>query len=144
MESWPVQKIVHRDEVNHHRWQRFSAIARLKLLELLQSRAIEQGVHIEFGRQIDALNIFSGFDLVVGADGVNSMVRRMHAERFQPRIEQLTNKFAWYGTGRTFDCLTLTFRANEQLARLRLPSGANLPGCRGRFIDHFRASSRRL
>ena len=32
---------------------------------------------------------------------------------FQPRVEWLTNKFAWYGTAKVFDCLTLTFRTNE-------------------------------
>ena len=30
-----------------------------------------------------------------------------------PRVDYLTNKFAWYGTRRAFDCLTLTFRANQ-------------------------------
>ncbi|HSA71966.1 MAG TPA: FAD-dependent monooxygenase, partial [Burkholderiales bacterium] len=52
-------------------------------------------------------------DLLVGADGVNSMVRRSLAERLQPRIRYLTNKFAWYGTTKAFDCLTLTFRESE-------------------------------
>jgi len=32
---------------------------------------------------------------------------------FEPQIELLSNRFAWYGTTRPFDCLTLTFRSNE-------------------------------
>ncbi|MGW8271628.1 MAG: FAD-dependent monooxygenase, partial [Burkholderiales bacterium] len=44
---------------------------------------------------------------------VNSLVRRTLAARFQPQIEWLTNKFAWYGTPRVFDCLTLTFRESS-------------------------------
>jgi benzoate-CoA ligase family protein len=113
MQSWPVQKIVHRDQPIVIDGNGFSAIARLKLLQLLQRSAADQGVRIDFGRQIDSLQSLMGYDLVVGADGVNSLVRRLHSDRFQPRIEHLTNKFAWYGTTRVFDCLTLTFRANE-------------------------------
>ena len=65
----------------------FSAIARLKLLELLQRQAIERGVQLEFERPIESLERLSGFDLIVGADGVNSTVRRLRAEQFQPRID---------------------------------------------------------
>lgn len=49
----------------------------------------------------------------MGADGLNSLVRTSYQDQFQPRQQWLTNKFAWYGTSRTFDCLTLTFRTNE-------------------------------
>ena len=48
-----------------------------------------------------------GFDLVVGADGLNSVVRSSLA--FQPRIEMLTNKFVWYGTTKRFETLSQTF-----------------------------------
>ncbi len=113
MQSWPVQKIVHRDESVVIDGNGFSALARLTLIRLLQRQAQERGAHIEFDRTLDSLTAFNGFDLVVGADGVNSVVRRLHAERFRPRIEHLTNKFAWYGTEQTFECLTLTFRSNE-------------------------------
>ena len=69
---------------------------------------------VEFGRTLESLAPLADCDLVVGADGVNSLVRRSCTrERFQPRIEWLTNKFAWYGTTQAFDCLTLTFRENE-------------------------------
>src|SRR5256885_15132747 len=53
------------------------------------------------------------YDLLVGADGVNSMVRKANEQVFKPRMELLTNKFAWYGTRQLFECLTLTFRENE-------------------------------
>jgi 2-polyprenyl-6-methoxyphenol hydroxylase-like FAD-dependent oxidoreductase len=113
MERWPEQKIVHRDEAVLVDGNGFSAIARLKLLTTLERLCESAGVRIEHGRPIGALEELSGFDLVVGADGVNSMVRRSLAGRLQPRIRHLTNKFAWYGTTKAFDCLTLTFRQNE-------------------------------
>jgi benzoate-CoA ligase family protein len=113
MQSWPVQKIVHRDEAMLVDGNGFSAIARIELLKLLQRFASDQGVHIEFDRHLQTLDPLSEFDLVVGADGIHSMVRRTHADKFRPRVEHLTNKFAWYGTARLFDCLTLTFRTNQ-------------------------------
>jgi benzoate-CoA ligase family protein len=113
MESWPIQKIVHRDASIVIDGNGFSAVGRLTLIGLLRRLAQERGVSLEFGRTLDSLAGLESFDLVVGADGVNSVVRRLHGKRFEPRIENLTNKFAWYGTERVFECLTLTFRANE-------------------------------
>jgi benzoate-CoA ligase family protein len=113
MERWPEQKIVHRDEAVLVDGNGFAAISRLKLLITLERLCERAGVRVEHGRSIGALEELSGFDLVVGADGVNSMVRRSLAGRLQPRIRHLTNKFAWYGTTKAFDCLTLTFRQNE-------------------------------
>jgi len=51
-------------------------------------------------------------DLIVGADGVNSIVRRMCEREFGASIRFLTNKFAWYGTTKRFETLTQTFRRN--------------------------------
>ena len=113
MERWPEQKIVHCDEAVLVDGNGFAAIARLKLLITLERLCERAGVRVEHGRPIGALEELSAFDLVVGADGVNSMVRRSLAGRLQPRIRHLTNKFAWYGTAKAFDCLTLTFRQNE-------------------------------
>src|SRR5262245_46093843 len=110
MESWAVQKIVHRDQSITIDGNGFAALSRLTLLQLLQKFAMARGVELKFGTRIEEI---SDFDLVVGADGVNSVVRRAHADQFKPRIEHLTNRFAWYGTTRLFDCLTLTFRSNE-------------------------------
>jgi len=113
MERWPEQKIVHRDEAILVDGNGFSAIGRLRLLSTLERLCEAAGVSVEHGRTVGALAELAGFDLVVAADGVNSMVRRSLAGRLQPRIGYLTNKFAWYGTAQPFDCLTLTFRANE-------------------------------
>jgi len=110
MESWPMQRIVHRDTVIDIDGNGFSAIARLALNRFLQALCAEVGVSMAFGREIRDLGSIGGADLIVGADGVNSLVRRTFTERFDPQVEWLTNKFAWYGTTRPFDCLTLTFR----------------------------------
>ncbi|MDP6774256.1 MAG: FAD-dependent monooxygenase [Rhodospirillales bacterium] len=113
MEAWPDQRIVHRDEVVNIDGNGFSAIGRLKLLQLLHGFCREAGVHIDFQREIDPLDTFAGCDLMVGADGINSRVRDLHADALRPRIESLKNMFVWYGTKQVFDTLTLTFRANR-------------------------------
>jgi 2-polyprenyl-6-methoxyphenol hydroxylase-like FAD-dependent oxidoreductase len=113
METWPMQRIVHRDVAVDIDGNGFCAIGRLALLQLLQRECTEVGVDPAFGAPLTSLASLADCDLVVGADGVNSLVRRTHAALFEPRTEWLTNKFVWYGTSQRFDCLTLTFRESE-------------------------------
>jgi 2-polyprenyl-6-methoxyphenol hydroxylase-like FAD-dependent oxidoreductase len=112
MESWPMQRIVHRGERIDIDGNGFSAIARLRLNQLLHEQCARSGVQLAWGRAIGALTELGAADVVVGADGVNSLVRRALERRFAPHVRWLTNKFAWYGTAQRFDCLTLTFREN--------------------------------
>ena len=113
MERWPEQKIVHRDEAVLVDGNGFSAIGRLQLLTTLEGLCDTAGVRVEHGRKIESLADLSGFDLVVGADGVISALRRSLEGCLLPRMRYLRNKFAWYGTTKVFECLTLTFRQNE-------------------------------
>lgn len=113
MESWPDQRIVHRDEPVLIDGNGFASISRLALLNLLHGLCAEAGVVIEFRREADSLAGFVDCDLVVGADGINSLVRRLYAGHFRPEVRELTNKFVWYGTRQRFETLTLTFRAND-------------------------------
>ena len=113
MQAWPMQRIVHRHEQVDIDGNGFSAIGRQSLNRFLQDLCRDAGVRLEFGRSIGSLDDLAEADLVVGADGANSFVRRSLESRFEPRIEWLENRFAWYGTAQSFECLTLTFRENE-------------------------------
>lgn len=113
MERWPMQRLVHREERVEVDGNGFSAIGRLALQEVLQGLCRRAGVTIRYGRPISSLDELAGADLVVGADGSNSLVRNALAAQFAPNVEVLTNRFAWYGTAQPFECLTLTFRASE-------------------------------
>ncbi len=112
MERWPMQRIAHRGERIDIDGNGFSAVSRLALNRLLLSQCADAGVSVAHGQRVDSLEPLAGADLVVGADGVNSTVRRVREREFAPHVRQLTNKFAWYGTPQRFDCLTLTFREN--------------------------------
>ena len=87
----------------------FSAIGRLQLLQRLQARARSAGVSVQFQRTVDSIDELRDADLIVGADGVNSLVRRTYAKEFGASVGYLTNKFVWYGTTKRFDTLTQSF-----------------------------------
>ena len=91
------------------RRHRFRGHRRLQLLELLQRQAASVGVTPQYEQR--AAEPPAEFDLIVGADGVNSTVRGW--QDFGTTISHLTNKFAWYGTPSTFDTLTQTFVENQ-------------------------------
>lgn len=86
----------------------FTAVGRLTLIEILQRRALSLGVEIEFDHRIESVDELDA-DLVVGADGLNSIVRQNLEHEFQPSIDFFNNHFAWFGAERPFDTLTQTF-----------------------------------
>lgn len=52
------------------------------------------------------------WDLVVAADGVNSRVRELRADRFEPTFDWRPNRFVWLGTTKPFPAFTFYFREN--------------------------------
>ena len=111
MEAWTDITVVHRGERVVIDGIGFSAIGRLKLLELLERRAAAVGVVPEYERAILGKDDLAGYDLVVAADGANSRVRT--TADFGTTVTALANKFAWFGTPRPFETLTQTFVENE-------------------------------
>jgi len=91
----------------------FSAIGRLHLLRLLQARAASVDVTPVYRRAVKALSELDDFDLVVGADGVNSLVRRTFTQELGASVRLLSNRFAWFGTTKRFETLTQTFIETE-------------------------------
>jgi 2-polyprenyl-6-methoxyphenol hydroxylase-like FAD-dependent oxidoreductase len=110
MESWNDMTLVHKNERIVIDGIGFAAIGRLKLLQLLQARVQSVGIEPQFGRAVKSLSDLGEADLIVGADGVNSLVRHTYAEEFGAGVGYLANRFAWFGTSKVFDTLTQTFR----------------------------------
>jgi 2-polyprenyl-6-methoxyphenol hydroxylase-like FAD-dependent oxidoreductase len=113
MQAWEDITLVHRGERIAIDGVGFAAVGRLKLLQLLQERARSVGIEPIFGRVVTTLDDFAQADLVVGADGVNSLVRRAHEREFGATLTHLGNHFAWFGTTKPFATLTQTFRQTE-------------------------------
>jgi anthraniloyl-CoA monooxygenase len=110
-EAWDNVDVVHRDQKISIHGNSFSGIARLRLLKILQRRCEELGVEINFRNEIaDIDSSRVDCDLLVGADGVNSLVRDTFKEKFRPDLSARPNKYIWYGTNQLFHGLTLTFR----------------------------------
>ena len=114
LERWRNMTLSHADERVVLDGIGFSAIGRLELLRILQRRAAEAGVELCFDRHLDSLDeIEAGADLVVGADGLNSLLRQSDEAAFRPSLDYFDNRFAWFGTPRAFDTLTQTFIRTE-------------------------------
>lgn len=113
MESWNDIAVVHRGQRIAIDGVGFAAIGRLKLLQILQARARSVGVDPLYEHPVKSLDELNEADLIVGADGVNSLVRRSHEKQFGASVRLLTNHFAWFGTTRRFDTLTQTFVETE-------------------------------
>jgi 2-polyprenyl-6-methoxyphenol hydroxylase-like FAD-dependent oxidoreductase len=87
----------------------FSSIGRLELLTILQASAALAGVNPRYDTAVTSLDQLSGYDLIVAADGLNSLVRRSFEGDFGTSLSYSANKFAWYGTTKRFETLSQTF-----------------------------------
>ena len=90
----------------------FCGCSRRTLLMLLQDRARELGVELEFRREASPAD-FPDADLIVAADGINSPIRQANAAHYQPQIDLRPNRFAWMGSTRPFDAFTFFFKETE-------------------------------
>ncbi|MGH7471733.1 MAG: FAD-dependent monooxygenase, partial [Longimicrobiales bacterium] len=119
-----VDHFAHWDDIDIHFRGRtitsgghgFSGIARKKLLRILQTRARALGVELRF--ECDAgeprvLDLAARADLLVAADGLNSLVRRVFAPHFKPQIDVRNARFIWLGSALPLDAFTFIILENE-------------------------------
>ena len=109
MESWKNITLNLRGQSVEIDGVGFSSIGRLELLTILQQRVRAAGVTPRYDTTIQSVDELGGYDLIVAADGLNSLVRRGFEKEFGASVSHSTNKFAWYGTTKRFATLSQTF-----------------------------------
>jgi 2-polyprenyl-6-methoxyphenol hydroxylase-like FAD-dependent oxidoreductase len=114
LETWRDITLKHRGETIVIDGVGFAAIGRLYLLGLLQERARSVGVEPVYRRTVTSLNELGEADLIIGADGVNSLVRRLEEAAFGTSVSLLSNRFVWFGTTCPFATLTQTFKTTAE------------------------------
>ena len=110
MQSWSDIAIVHRGVRIDIDGIGFSAIGRLELLDLLRRRALRLDVTITYGQGLESVADAGHANLIIGADGVNSMVRAEAPDAFGEQVTCLGNRFVWYGATKAFPTLTQSFK----------------------------------
>src|SRR5213594_587257 len=110
---WDDIDIHYRGEVLTSTGHGFAGIPRQLLLDILQRRCAELGVRLEFQKEEPVLAACADADLVLAADGVNSVVRSRYAEHFRPQVDWRPNKFVWLGTTYPYPAFTFLFKESE-------------------------------
>ena len=110
---WDTIEVRYRSQAIRCGGNVFAGISRKLLLMLLHQRCRDLGVKLQFLTEVRNSAELDNYDLVIAADGVNSVVRRTWANEFKPKIVQGNSRFAWLGTRKSFDAFTFSFRRNE-------------------------------
>jgi 2-polyprenyl-6-methoxyphenol hydroxylase-like FAD-dependent oxidoreductase len=113
MESWTDISVAHRDTQISIDGIGFSSIGRLDLLTLLRERAQELGVDITYNYEVESVEALGKADLVIGADGINSVVRAQSPNSFGESASHLQNHFVWYGATKAFPTLSQSFKSTR-------------------------------
>jgi anthraniloyl-CoA monooxygenase len=101
--SWGQIDVHRGDRVYTSGGHGFSALSRSTLVTLMQTRAQDLGVVVHFESEAPSIEELGDYDLVVGADGVNSGVRAQRAAVFRPSVEEGACKFIWLGIDEAYD-----------------------------------------
>ncbi|MEP4770297.1 MAG: bifunctional salicylyl-CoA 5-hydroxylase/oxidoreductase [Roseibium sp.] len=93
----------------------FCGIGRKRLLLILQARAKELGIELQFETDIASAEDYrKDYDLVVASDGLNSKTRQLYAGTFKPDIDVRKCHFVWLGTRQKFsDAFTFIFEKTK-------------------------------
>jgi anthraniloyl-CoA monooxygenase len=109
---WSTIDIRYRDILLRSGGHTFSAIKRTHLLDILQRRCRELGVDLQFGVEVERVPT-DDVDLLVAADGANSVLRRTYVQQLGTSTETQGGKYVWFGTDLVFDAFTFIFRETE-------------------------------
>jgi anthraniloyl-CoA monooxygenase len=110
---WDAIDVRYRGETIRCGGHVIAAISRARLLNILQNRCAELGVEMHFGEEITDLSQLPKHDLLIAADGINSMVRSVYEGELKPTIELGKAKYIWLGANKVLDAFNFIFHQNE-------------------------------
>src|SRR2546425_1142712 len=110
---WDAIDVLYRGETIRCGGHVIASIARKQLLYILQRRCDELGIALKFGCEVNDLAELPEYDLLIAADGLNSIVRKTYTPIFKPSIELGKARYIWLGTHKVLDSFTFIFRENE-------------------------------
>src|SRR6266571_1256839 len=138
---WDAIDVHYRGETIRCGGHVIASISRKHLLNILQSRCEEVGISLIFNKEIHDLSelhdaegsvwrgsgerMASGadiamregyrerYDLLIAADGINSLVRKTYEAHFKPSVELGKARYIWLGAEKVLDAFTFIFCENE-------------------------------
>ena len=110
---WDDIDVFHKGHMVKSSGHGFAGMQRLKLLQILEKRAVELGVEIEHDVVIDSIEPYQDADLIVAGNGITSFIREDRQETFGADVVFRPNKFVWLGSTKEFDSFTFYFNENE-------------------------------
>ncbi len=138
---WDAIDVHYRGETIRCGGHVIASISRKHLLNILQSRCEEVGISLIFNKEIHDLSelhdaegsvwrgsgerMASGadiamregyrerYDLLIAADGINSLVRKTYEAHFKPSVELGKARYIWLGADKVLDAFTFIFCENE-------------------------------
>jgi anthraniloyl-CoA monooxygenase len=121
-----IDHFAHWDDIDVHfkgrvvtsRGHGFSGIARRRLLQILQQRAAALGVDLHFQQDVRSLADLGRLglgdaDVIVAADGANSVLRQERADRFRPSVDARSARYVWLGTTLKLSAFTFIIVEND-------------------------------
>ncbi|WP_338673537.1 bifunctional salicylyl-CoA 5-hydroxylase/oxidoreductase [Streptomyces sp. SCSIO 30461] len=111
---WDDIDIVHRGRTLTSGGHGFAALGRRRLLEILHQRCTSLGVRLRFRAEAPPVaELTASHDLVIAADGVNSLTRAAHAEVFRPSITHHRCRYIWLAADFAFDAFRFEIAETE-------------------------------
>ena len=112
-EHWDDIDVFHEGTKVTSKGHGFAGMQRLKLLQILESRASQLGVKIHHDVIIDSLEDYKDADLILAGNGITSFIREQYSEEFGSDVVFRPNKFVWLGSTKRFDAFTFYFNKNQ-------------------------------
>lgn len=110
---WTSIDVHFRGQVIRSGGHAFCGIRRVQLLQILQDRCREVGVNLRFNQDVHSPSDLPNADLIVAADGINSMIRTIFSDFFQPDVVPGKNRYIWLATPRVYDSFKFFVRENQ-------------------------------